>query len=345
MAKFKVTPELATLLKLNRTRNHVSGRSVAQAIGKSASYVSRLEKGEIKTIQEDELTEILKVLNPGKDFYGEALPDLVSLVRTFPNAQDVLHQLWLTTYDVVLRPIEVPAGLAEYFEGCLAQIDMTPEQLATLINQSLSSPFYEELQPNELVTVELKNVSTLLARSHVDPVQLRGIVERTVTVSSYFELQSITYYLIHNVEFGGKPMTVEMGNQCIHASYEVLAKFGVHSLTHFIGLIGGEIQGTVPSNSSLNELFEESGRQSLGQIGQAIQAMTEYDPVTTSQALDQLTRSLAWDPSFALKVIGLPLSDLGEMSYSLKKQLLEDMEALLDRYQRIPAEKRRLERY
>ena len=40
MAKFDVTPELATTIKTVRIQNHITSKSVAEHIGKSQAYMS-----------------------------------------------------------------------------------------------------------------------------------------------------------------------------------------------------------------------------------------------------------------------------------------------------------------
>lgn len=62
MARYDVTPELASIIKSTRIVNNVTAKSVAEHIGKSQSYISKLEKGGIKSIEENELISIFKFI-------------------------------------------------------------------------------------------------------------------------------------------------------------------------------------------------------------------------------------------------------------------------------------------
>lgn len=62
MGKFSVTPELAEIIKTTRIQNNVTAKDIAKHIGKSQAYMSKLEKAEIKTIEESNLTEIFRFI-------------------------------------------------------------------------------------------------------------------------------------------------------------------------------------------------------------------------------------------------------------------------------------------
>ena len=50
--KFYITSELALLIKTLRTQNKIPSKELADRIGKSNSYISKLESGDVKNIRE-----------------------------------------------------------------------------------------------------------------------------------------------------------------------------------------------------------------------------------------------------------------------------------------------------
>ena len=61
--------------------------------------------------------------------------------------------------------------------------------------------------------------------------------------------------------------------------------------------------------------------------------------------MDTLHYNLDWDPAFTLKILDLDFYKLGNMSFHLKKELLTEITALLDKYKNIPDLEKQLEQY
>ena len=63
MPRAIVTPELAETLRSIRLQNKVQAKNLAAHIQKSAPYISKLENGNIQTIDTEELYKILQYIS------------------------------------------------------------------------------------------------------------------------------------------------------------------------------------------------------------------------------------------------------------------------------------------
>ena len=135
MAKFEVTPELANILKSSRVQNNITSKSIADHIGKSQSYVSRLEKADIKKIEEETLTDILEFIfqksNHDLDAILEKIYSTMSLQLT---DEEINRQLWWDNYDTVLRRIPIPSDLVDDIVSRMKTINLSVSDLCQRIN-------------------------------------------------------------------------------------------------------------------------------------------------------------------------------------------------------------------
>ena len=117
MARYDVTPELASIIKSTRIVNNVTAKSVAEHIGKSQSYISKLEKGGIKSIEENELISIFKFILVSEenfqDFLSNSLSEIISSTTLRYNDDEINNQCWFLNFDQTLRLIPIPPKIID----------------------------------------------------------------------------------------------------------------------------------------------------------------------------------------------------------------------------------------
>ena len=97
--KFTVTPELATLIRTIRTQRGISSKELAEGIGRSPSYVTKLEKGDVRTIRKEELTSVLSYIAEGEDFFEDKMPQILRTFSSIASPEEMIRQGWLIQYD------------------------------------------------------------------------------------------------------------------------------------------------------------------------------------------------------------------------------------------------------
>lgn len=343
--KFKVTPELATLLKTVRGQNGISSKSLAEHIDKSPSYISKLEAGSVRRIQKEDLTEILEYISEGDDFYEEKLPNLVRTLYSFMDPAELMQQSWLLQYDIVDRPIEVGADLARDLGLRIQNCGETPEQLTTLINMNVDSSASRKIPVNEVRSVEMEQDHFFFIQAFVDENTVETLSRCEPVKTTYNAIYSIVFYLNRLKDYGPaqKKMPPDMARKVLAETTEFLEFHNIHSLTGY----GHALTTSEFQNSQLHILGAVTLKDSdaLMKIVSNLQKAAEVNPDGTNLAVNHLAESLDWDPAFMLKLMGFSFNRLDGMSYTYKKELLERILSLLNEYASMPEEQKKMETY
>ncbi len=341
--KFEVTPELATLLKTLRNRNGITSRNVAAKIGRSPSYLSKLEHGDIRSIQKDELTKILSYITEGEDFYEDKLPNILKVLSTMVSPEGLFQQTWFLQYDMADRPITVPASLQEELQGLLGT-DRTTDDLTKIANANRDIEDTPAIPDNEVVFLGGKHTHLLRVRFHFQPGEIARILYEPGIKSKYIYVNGIAYLLIKLRRFGdiGR-MDPKDAASVLDDTEALLERHQFYSLTQF----GRFLSSAEFQNAQLDQLrqFRAVKSKKTGRVSDVFEKVADYDQNGASHALETLQKNLDWDPAFTMKLLSLPFYDLGRMSYSRKKELLEKIEALLQETQDLPEMAKLMEQY
>lgn len=342
MHKFAITAELSTLMKTMRMRNKITSKDLAAHIGKSISYVSRLESGGIKMIQEQELTEILSYITKGEDFYKDKLPAIIQAMASFQGQESVNSQVWLMHYDGIARPIEIPEAMIDDMNRLLEERGLAVEDVAERVNHGCVYPS-GAFPENQVYEYTFRNVRCLAIRITVEERQVRALFSKQDRVTNYCTIQSIVSVLLRPEEQTGASVTEEQEQQHLQRTHIYMEQFGIVSLTYARNLTSPE--SILKANYSVNVEFAASNRDNIDRIMKIFNAASEHDSLKTAQALENMRQNLEWDPAFAVGIIGLPFYELGHMSFHLKKEMLDDIRKILEQYHNIPAHMRGFEEY
>ena len=195
-----------------------------------------------------------------------------------------------------------------------------------------------------MVFVGGKHFHLLRVRFHFQPGEIARILYEPGTTSHYIYVYGIAYLLIKLKRFGdiGR-MEPKDAASVLDDTEALLERHQFYSLTQF----GRFLSSTEFQNTQLDELrqFRAVNTKKAGKISDVFEEMAKYDQSGVSHSLDTLRKNLDWDPAFTMKMLSLPFYDLGRMSYSKKKELLEKIETLLRETQDLPDMAKLMEQY
>ena len=77
MSKLPLTIEMADTIRELRLQNKITSKDITLALGRSPSYISKIESGYIKSISEEEFDIILSMILPGCTSAQERLDKLI----------------------------------------------------------------------------------------------------------------------------------------------------------------------------------------------------------------------------------------------------------------------------
>ena len=339
--KFVVTPELAKALKTLRVGNDLSSKDLAEHIGKSPSYVTKLEKGSIRRIEQEVLTEILLFVTCSESFYEQALPAVVSVLSGMLDGGRPFEQVWLMQYDVSDRPVRLSSDMVADMSERLRAIGVSAEELVKLMNANIDSQAPLSFPANQVTLVDCDGMPRMLSRISLSLDEVEGVFGGTADTVPYFMLYSIVHSLHREEQFPGvrKKLPPESAISVLRSTDAYMEKWGVRSLMGYSHFLASD-------EFVLQQLpLVSSGEGVVDRLADQLREFFEYDSLQALSSLNNLCETLEWDPAFAMKLFGIPFADLGETSYTNKRRLLEEIQQAFNRYNQMGDFDKRIETY
>lgn len=352
MAKFEVTPELANMIKSARVQNDITAKAVAEHIGKSQSYLSRLENASIKTIEEGILTSIFRFIYQKKGdslSLDSILEKIYSTIEVQYTDEEINQQLWWDTYDTVLRRIPVPGELINYILSVIDQNNINISELCRRINANEaiyprvknedSFPFNEwcaftKNHKKEMLFIKLK----------IEEDDIRKVLDRKETSTSYMTMKAILYYLNKMIMYGDSVEVGEEADDILNTTARnCLNEFRFFSISEKYRL--KKIATSIEEEERLISSFDRENQQLINRVLEVYKLYTDMDIALSNKMLMKYIENLEWDMGFMMAVLGTNFNELKDTSFSMKKRLLGEIRKLVNEYKELPDEERKLNRY
>ena len=148
MARVIVTQELADTLRSIRIQSKIQAKSLANHINKSPAYISKLESGNIQTIDNNELYDILKFIIGDAGNYDEIAERIYASLKFKYTKKEIDEQVWFTNFDTVERSIPIPNSLIEDLNNKIKKTNISIPKLLERINANEALDDDEINDPN-----------------------------------------------------------------------------------------------------------------------------------------------------------------------------------------------------
>ncbi|MGN0262347.1 MAG: multiprotein-bridging factor 1 family protein [Eggerthellaceae bacterium] len=339
--KLNVTPELARLIKTTRVKNGVSAKELAASIGKSRSYVSKLESGSIKTIERELLAQVLCLASGSDDFYGKVLPDAVQLLRSTMGEACIADQAWLIRFDVVERVVEVPPAMAQDFARNLDAMGVSKAELLAFANANIDSQESNALPANEIILFEQNGTKRLIARMDLTEEDVNQVLCKSGATTTYFKVYALAHAMFRLQLYPDytEKLPPEEATSLLRCVAAFMDRWDFHSLIGFSHMLS-----TDEFRESHTPLTE-SESDTVNRVACDLRKVVALDSLNAIGQLSVFEETLEWDPAFALKLMGIPFARLGDMSFANKRELLEQIQGVFERYASMDDFKRKMENY
>lgn len=330
MPKVKVTPELSDALRSLRKQAGISAKALSLSIGKSASYITVLEKNNIKTLDLDDFEEILRgIVGDNEESLADAYKSLLAHSKLHYSKNESTDELLFYNFDTIRRQIPVPDSLIDWFNETITSCNITREYLIDLINQNL------DLTTDEISCSSSDNQWQILDGNlaiviNMDRDYLDSVLDKKIVTSNYQFLLAIAYYL-----FRIKSGSINRGtdHECKERAVELLQHNKVYTLDKKL-----EIEHA--SNNSLNSYLSKEdiqNRKLINEITIALRSISDMDVLRSNERLEKIVYNLQADLGFWFSFISLDLSKFNNYSIDNKKQFFESLKKYIDDYE--PTEK------
>lgn len=347
MPKIIVDEKLAETLKSMRIDKKLLAKELASKWGKSASYISKLESGTIKSIELEELIQCLQLI-VGAENSDEYISELIKTVTFKYKKEEIAQLLWMANFDEVYRRIPVPEA---FIADVNAKLQKHSISVAKLVDQINSNEFIPQQLRDDLKiptnmwinASDKRYVKMQLAYSDVE-----RLLSREKRKSNYIALDAIALYLFRMIDYShidtfsiGTDSDDYMALKSRARAY--LESFRIYTLTRKADLV--ERVSSEPEIGEQLSLYDRENLRIIEEVHDALAFYSDFDVATANQQIKQFTQNLDWDSPFIMQIAGLPFDKLGQCSFRIKKSILTKIRQIFDEALDIPEEQRRLEQY
>lgn len=333
MAKIIVTQALVDTLTMLRKQKGTKSKDLANHIGKTPGYITRLEKQELKTIDINILDSIFSFIL-GDDYQSTAIWE-----RVYANLQikltkeEIENEVWFSNYDTVYRYIPVPTSLIDYFNDKIALLNISREYLLDRINANEAIP-QEEINDSKILSNRwyystLKNCTFI--KIQMDALSLDNILDKKIISSPYVYIYCIMFYLL-KIEHVGKTVEIDRPTerQLQLSAKNILNEHKFYSIVEKENIINSE--KTKEEIQNLLSSFDNENNKLISEILNEFKFASELDIRITNERLTKFLENLSSDIWFTLKIVSLNYNLLESIDFTQKKGFIEDIERLIKQY-------------
>ena len=195
MPKITITPIISSYLKGLRSDTGITVRAMAESINKSPAYVSKLERGEIGTMDLDTMYKYVGAACKNDDIeIGNTLDYIYNeLQANVSSTPDEIQELEAyENFDKVKRQIPVPQDLKTYIINEIDSINYSLSDVVEIINQNEDVPFLKnkkDVQYNKFYFIN-GGYSILLKFEYE---KIHDILYKDNTSCPYLTMQALLY--------------------------------------------------------------------------------------------------------------------------------------------------------
>lgn len=344
MSRVVVTQELANTIKLIRQQNNIPSKNVAENIDKSSSYISRLESGQIKSIDSKLLDQLFELICGDNVESFELVSKLYETLTVRYSKEEIDRQIWFINYDTISRRIPIPSSLIQDINSKIQEHKISIPYLLSRINanESLSE---EELTDDSIpLNLWYASGSDIKIKILLSLDEVEAILSRKKQSSSYTEIQAIVFYLF-KIIFYGEVIHLEETDyvKVMENATRFLSSHKFYSLPE-----RDKVLKSVQSDEQIKEVLnsiEIENSEIIYNILSGFKFASDTDVELTNEYLKALLKNFKSDLWFMLKIVSLNFNELEDFSITLKKRFISEINKLIDTYKEIPSEKKKQEIY
>ena len=346
MPKTLVTQQLADSIKMIRQQNNIQSKAVAEHVGKSSAYISRLEKGEIKSIDSVLLDKILEYICGDNIESGEIVSVLYDTLTIRYSKEEIDKQIWLMNYDMIARRVPIPEELVKSINEMMESYSISRPHLLERINanESLTA---EEISDSSIEYnrwYSKDDGKKQIIKMKLEMQDLDVILDKKARSSPYIIILSILYYILKIAEYGDDTDLSDNDNaDLMEKATQILNAHKFYSIAE-----KNKILKTIRTEQQYNELlstFDIENSNIISDIIAGFKYASETDVQTANSRLKAFDKNLRWDIWFILRIISLNYQKLDDLSTTLKREFIHEIEELINTYHDIPDDKKKMEVY
>lgn len=332
-------PVLGQNLRDFRINYNKKAKDVAAHIGKSGAYISKLEKGQIKQINRNDLVKILNFITGEKNGYELFIESNIKDM----NPDELTKSIPINNFDWIERQIPIPQEYVAYISAKITKLNTTTDELTQYINANddLDDKFFadhnidkKDLMPNQwniYFEADCSNVHREYIYVVIDDQLIDNIINHKILKTSYLFLYMVVYQLYKIEETKSQPYLSAGKLQKIKTrTTKKLRDFKIYTMVDKQMAIRNAATGI--DTDLKPSSYDSENRKLVNELNDGLFFMSERDVEYVNKKLCSIISTLKNTNSFGLAYMALDLSPLYKANSTTKKEFLNAVQSLAKEY-------------
>lgn len=308
-----LTPDIGMALKNFRIENKITAKSITEKFDRASSYISKLEKGDIKKIDGDFLIELCNFITGSDDGLDIFLSKLSQSYKDFTNESKTI----IMNIDDLLYEYTVPSKMLDEINGYIKSHNISISTIVDTINLNKdiadrdnynALPLNIWYSPNDDIDNAAIKMSVPL--SYVEDL-LSGKI-----VTIHRVIAEVILYAMYTC--GNEKNARDVANDKLKL-YHIIPRRSVITLTpdNIENIFGG---------------LEPDTSDALKDVIMQLRLITTVTKEYGSKRIKQICSNLGEDLGFCFAYMSLNLVELEQKDKEKKKEFLNELKSLIDKY-------------
>lgn len=308
-----LTPDIGMALKNFRIENKVTAKSITEKFDKASSYISKLEKGDIKKIDGNFLIELCNFITGSDDGLSHFLSKLSQNYKDFTNESKTI----VMNIDDLLYEHTVPSKMIEEINSYISSHNISVSKMIEVINANediANRKYYNELPLNIWYAVN-DDIDEAAIKMSIPLSYVEDLLSGKITTIHRVIAEVILYALY---KCGNEENARDMAN-------DKLREFRIVPRRIVITITEDKIKNMF---GNLEPDTSDALKDVIMQLRLITSATKEYG----SKRIKQIRDNLGYDLGFCFAYMSLNLVELEQKDKEKKKEFLNELKSLIDKY-------------
>lgn len=308
-----LTQELGMTLKNFRIENKKTAKSITDNFNKASSYISKLEKGDIKKIDGKFLIQLCNYIAGSDNGLADFLNKLSQSYKEFTNETKLI----IMNIDDLLYEHTVPINFISDINDYISVHNLTIGQLVNMINKNsdiAERKDYEEF-PTNIWYEKNFDIDNAVIKLSVPSTYIEDLLNQKITTIHRVIAEAILYSLY------------KLGNEnnphyVAHDSLELYHLLPIRSV----------IKITPDNIDNIFGGLEPDIADTLKDVAGGLKLITTITKNYGAKRIKQIANNMHEDLGFSFAYMSIDIVELEKKDKEKKKQFLEDLKDLVEKY-------------
>ena len=334
MPKYTVTKNMGSALRNLRQFRKVKAVDLAKAINKTGAYISKLEKGELNTIDCDDFITIIREMSKSEEEFNEAIDTLLKDTSMEFSEEEKHNEEWKLNLDYFYRVLPIKEEYRILVKSKMDGLHISSTELSNYINenfdiyndQTLDKEFLDKAPRNQWIF----NNKEPYVLMEISSDEIDDILKEKDKTSCYGDMFCILMSLYRLEKLDKDKAYFQAHNDL--ADMQILT---LRDTEEIMQAYGEEQKMYDLLSQRNNDNLPIENRKLLAALNDFVQHIYSFSVININYVNDKvamLNSLLKEDPVMTLKLIGTDILPLKDKPTELKKEFFKALDDLIQEY-------------